>query len=321
MMKNLFLAICACCLTLLLAGCRTHHGTSITPALKVSDGVSNIYVQKTNAIDGAAMVWVPGGTFTMGCPDSIDGGVASKGETQLVTFYGYWIYKYPVTVAQYRAFCSATGHALPVYPIPPAGNNMGFFTPWSQNVDWTGTAGHLQQTPIVNVHRADAEVYCAWAKVSLPTEAQYEYAARGVQENKYPWGWTATSADKLLDGWDDTKCANYNNSSSVGKGTWPVGSFPAGASWCGAQDLAGNVWEWCADWYSDYSSMPVTNPSGPITGCYRVLRGSSWNDFFNGYIDSRGASRNYYHDLDWYYDIGFRCVSVSPVPTFFVFEP
>lgn len=78
--------------------------------------------------------------------------------------------------------------------------------------------------------------------MQLPTEAQYEYASRGPQENNYPWGGIATSTDPY-NGWDDTKCANGDNSYAVGKSTWPVASFPAGASWCGAQGLTGNVWD------------------------------------------------------------------------------
>ncbi len=263
----------------------------------------------TNSTDGATMVWVPGGSFTMGCPSAIDNGLASKGETQQVTLSGYWIYTNEVTVAQYRKFCAAMGYALPVYPS--VANGYPSLTPWLLNSDWTGTVGNLQQTPIVNVAWTDAKAYCAWAKVQLPTEAQYEYAARGVQENNYPWGGTATATDNALDGWNDFKCANEDNSYAVNVGTWPVGSFPAGASWCGAMDLAGNVWEWCADWYGDYSTTPMTNPTGPATGKYRVLRGGSWNDPGN-YI--RCAIRNGNPENDGNINSGFRCVSVSPGP-------
>ena len=253
-----------------------------------------------NPTDGASLVWVPGGSFTMGSTIAQDGGVASGGETQRVTLSGYWIYKYPVTVAQYRAFCASTGHSLPPYPAD-------LYTPWSQNSNWTGTVGNLQQTPIVNVTWTDADAYCTWGKrtVSLPTEAQYEYAARGTAESNYPWGGTATSADST-NGWDQTKCANWYISGNVGKSTWPVGSFPAGASWCGAQDQAGNVWEWCADWYSDYSAMPVTNPTGPTSGIYRVMRGGAW--LGDGLDNFRAAYRFFSYQSNCYNSVGFRCV-------------
>jgi len=167
--------------------------------------------------------------------------------------------------------------------------------------------------PMVNVTWNDCKAYADWAGVQLPTEAQYEYAVRGPLGNNYPWGGTATAADPN-NGWDQTKCANYYNSYAVGKSTWAVGSFPAGASWCGAQDLAGNVWEWCADWYGDYSTTSVTNPTGPATGTYRVLRGGSWG-YGNGDYWYRGVFRgNYVIPTNCRDNVGFRCISVSPVP-------
>jgi len=221
--------------------------------------------------------------------------------TQQVTLTGYWIYKNPVTVAQYRAFCSATGHALPLYPT-------SIFT-WSNYSDWTGAG--IQQTPIINVSWNDCAAYAAWAGVSLPTEAQYEYAVRGPQGNNYPWGGTATAADPY-NGWDQSKCGNAWSSYDAGISTWPTGSFPAGASWCGAQNMAGNVWEWCKDWVGDYSSTPVTNPTGPTTGSLRVYRGGAWNSRFEN--DFRGAYRIYgYPDYGYYY-IGFRCAALKPGP-------
>ena len=279
--------------------------------LTTADGTASSATSFTalNSIDGAARVWVPGGTFTMG---TLYGYVWWNAPyTQQVTLSGYWIYQNEVTVAEYRAFCAATGYALPAYPS--AANVYRSYTPWSQNADWTGTAGNLQQTPIVMVSWYDATAYAAWAQVQLPSEAQYEYAARGPSESNYPWGGTATAADPI-NGWDATKCANYWNLYSVGIGTWPVGSFPAGASWCGAQDLSGNVFEWCADWYGDYSSTPVTNPTGPPTGDYRVLRGG-WYTYCNP-GDFRAAVRGYVKiaPSDRFFGCGFRCVSLSPGP-------
>jgi len=262
-------------------------------------GSGGTVVNSHNPTDGAAMVRIPGGTFTMGT----EFGYAwwNAPYKQQVSLSDYWIYKYDVTVAEYRAFCAATGHSLPPWP--------GEWLSWTG--DWTNAA--LQQHPIVNVSWYDAKAYADWAHVSLPTEAQWEYASRGPAGNNYPWGGTGTSGDPY-NGWDQMKCVNYVNSYADGKSTWPVDSFPAGASWCGAEDMAGNVWQWCADWYGNYSSTPVTNPTGPVSGSFRVQRGGSWDSGVNGDGEfyGRGAYRSYGSPDGWYYLVGFRCVSPSP---------
>jgi len=284
----------------------TGNNSVVTSGVYTINGIT--VISKINSTDGAPMVWVPGGSFTMGCPAAIDGGEASGGESQQVTLSGYWIYENEVTVAQYRAFCDATGHALPPYPGP--------WLSWV-GTDWTDPS--VQQMPIVDVDWYDCNAYADWAGVQLPTEAQYEYASRGPSGNNYSWGGMATAVD-TCNGWDATKCANHDNSYVVGKSTWPVGSFPAGASWCGAQDISGNVWEWCADWYGDYATKPVTDPMGPTTGDHRVQRGASWDDYNygvgdNGDFYNRGVYR-YEYNLPDRYDscTGFRCASVSTVP-------
>ena len=254
--------------------------------------------EMANPVDSAAMVWVPGGTFTMGSPDGV--GDPNERPAHQVTLTGYWLYKYEVTVAQYRAFCTATGRALPEFPT-------GFS--WKDKLGWDDQA--VQQYPVVNVSWRDAQAYAAWAKAALPTEAQWEYAARSPEGRNYPWGGTAT-ADNMADGWDETKCANRVNSGGKRISTWPVGSFPAGVSWCGAHDLAGNVWEWCVDWYGEYPATPATDPTGPKTGTDRVLRGGSWNNY--GGNGTRSTFRVIDNpDNDWYY-YGFRCVPLSPEP-------
>ncbi len=261
--------------------------------------ISGLGAEKINPIDGAIMKkvpWmplVPGGTFTMGSPYSISSGTPP---TQEVTLSGYWIYKYEVTVEQYLEFCSATSHGLPSFPT---------------GYSWTGKSGWsdptLQQHPIVLVTWADCKAYADWVGASLPTEAQWEYAARGPQEDNYPWGGTATAINRT-NGWDQTKCANAYNSQQVGKSTWPVGSFTAGASWCGAQDMAGNAMEWCADWFGNdsYSSTLVINPIGPSTGIGHVMKGGSWDDIiYTGQSAYRYGSSPSYAASPY---LGFRCV-------------
>ncbi len=163
---------------------------------------------------------------------------------------------------------------------------------------------------MVNVSWFDAAAYARWAGVALPSEAQWEKAARGTDGRLFPWG----------DAWDAGKCAKRSNSDGQQRhpsGVHPVGSFPAGAGPYGAQDLAGNVWEWCADWYDAayYRHAPRRNPTGPSTGTARVLRGGS--RFFNFSGDFRCAYRGGYTPSRYnkfHHYIGFRCASLSPGP-------
>jgi len=262
----------------------------------------NEIVESINPIDNATMVWVPAGGFLRGSTANTGGGDESPQRSILLN--GYWIYKYEVTVAQYRKFCTATGQTLPPFPT-------GYS--WLDKSGWNDPA--LQNHPIVNVTWFDAKEYADWTGTYLPTEAQWEKASRGIDGRNYPWGGLATTSDHY-NGWDETKCANSYNSSSIGKSTWPVGSFPQGASIYGAMDMAGNAWEWCSDWYqSDYNNVsPASNPIGPETGALRIRRGGSWCDGDFGYIYDRCAARN---DSDpsgvWFGD-GFRCVSLLPGP-------
>jgi formylglycine-generating enzyme required for sulfatase activity len=123
---------------------------------------------------------------------------------------------------------------------------------------------------VVEVSWYGAAAYCEHNGLELPTEAQWEYAARGPESRAYPWG----------DDWDPKRLCWDENRGPEGQ-TFPVGSFPSGGSWCGALDMSGNVWEWCADWYGSdyYGSSPTTDPTGPTNGEYRVLRGGSWGSY------------------------------------------
>jgi iron(II)-dependent oxidoreductase len=256
----------------------------------------------TNPVDGATMVWVPRGTFPMGSLPVFDSPVDFQfaGERPLhdVTLRGFWVQKYEVTVAQYRAFCASTNRPLPLAPY-----NQGS---WAGKTGWDDPT--MQQHPIFHVTWDDAHDYAAWAGLCLPTEAQWEYVARGTEGRNYPWGGLAIR-ENPSDGWDSTRCPNWRNPLCTYTTTWTVGSFPAGASWCGALDMAGNVAEYCADWYgwTYYGVSPALNPVGPATGNYRIIRGISLGNVANFTHAFRGATRAF--DATIGQATGFRCVT------------
>jgi formylglycine-generating enzyme required for sulfatase activity/predicted Ser/Thr protein kinase len=225
----------------------------------------------TRERDGAVMVYVPGGTFQMGSTEGAD----DEQPVHSVTLDSFWIDQTEVTNAQYRK-CVEDG----------ACEEPGC---------WDDSDLNAPDQPVVCVIWYEAQAYCEWAGGRLPTEAEWEYAARGPQGNKYPWG------D------DEPTCELAQFSECSGKAA-SVGSFPDGASWSEALDMAGNVWEWVNDWYGEYPSTDQTNPIGPETGDNKVLRGGSWGNFA-GDVRSAYRSRGIPHDSNS--SDGFRCVGAA----------
>jgi M6 family metalloprotease-like protein len=264
------------------------------------------------------MIYVPAGSFLMG--NSGNGSDATYGAPDelpqhTVHLSGYHIGKHEVTRGEYRAFMDAGGYSNRAYWSSAGWNwkvNNNRIEPdyWTAAEDWGSAFGAPQpftQTdnrPVVSVTYYEAEAFCNWAGGHLPTEAQWEKAARwtGSHPNLYPWG----------DTWDAQKCNNFYDSPYPGYQTAPEGSYTSGASPYGCLDMAGNVREWCCDWYTDkyqrdyYTQTPSsgwTDPQGPSGGSNRVLRGGSWGSTDQ---DTRCASRYSSMPNSTDYGCGFR---------------
>lgn len=223
------------------------------------------------------MVPVSAGDFTMGSANGED----SEKPEHTVYLDDFWIDQFEVTNALYKK-CVDAGKCQP----PPS---IGSWT----RASYYGNA-QFDDYPVIYVTWTDADAYCAWAGKRLPTEAEWEKAARGTDQRVYPWG----------DVFDKTLL----NSSEGGLGdTTVVGNFPGGASPYGAMDMAGNVLEWVADSYDSayYAISPRVNPKGPAAGDYKVLRGGSW---FSGQYDARSSFRRSFGISGLRYGfVGFRC--------------
>jgi formylglycine-generating enzyme required for sulfatase activity len=251
---------------------------------------------------GIAQVWVPAGTFTMGTdaeaiaaieaqtpPPWVRQEFPSEQPDHAVTLTtGYWIDTNEVTNAAFDAFVAAGGYTTEAYWSKPGWN-------WVSHRDASTLPktcpGDGPELPRRCITWWEAEAYAAWRGGALPTEAQWEYAARGPESSVYPWG----------DEWDPAKANVVDSTGAVA-----VGSYPDGASWVGAQDMAGNAMEWVNDWLAVdyYQDSPANDPTGPDSGRVKVEKGGWWGS--NPFV-ARSAYRHY-EDPPTYGDehIGFR---------------
>lgn len=236
--------------------------------------------------DGAPMVLIPAGPFTMGSND----GLPNERPEHTVTLDAYYIDLYEVTLGLYRKFLEATKHAA-----PPT---------WDDEAALT-----VGDRPAIGMKWADALAYCKWAGKRLPTEAEWEKAARGTDGRRYPWGHMQPFVD----------IANYNRGLWVSETITLMGVTSGlegmsvrhglkegGKSPYGLTHMAGNAAEWVADWYERdyYQKSPDKNPTGPTNGDKHVLRGGSWADLPTALrVTARFSAEPEFEDRT----IGFRC--------------
>jgi formylglycine-generating enzyme required for sulfatase activity len=281
-------------------------------------------------LDGMKMVFVPSGQFEMGMSEvelnlamqaceSLHGEgescqrkhYQSSRPVHPVALDSYWIDKVEVTNAQFVAFLNELGNQVEedVYWWEPGAGSRGVIYGYIKETDGGfSTQPGFDDYPVIEVSWYGAAAYCAWVGGRLPTEAEWAYAARGPQSNIYPWGNTFNGK---YTNYCDTTCTyqwkdtNFND----GFSSWaPGGSYPDGASWCGALDMSGNIWEWVNDWWSEnyYAHSPTDNPQGPDAGTLRIARGGSWYDE-NWRVSAsiRKALTPSSYRMHW---VGFRCV-------------
>ena len=259
-------------------------GSSVVPAPSPTPAPRTSWRAITNAKDGSVMVLVPGGSFPRGSTKGSD----DERPRRSIHVDAFQIDRQEVTVARYRKCVQAGGCTAP--------GTAGACN-WGQS----GRDDH----PVNCVDWDQARKYCAWAGGRLPSEAEWDKAARGTDGREYPWGSAKPTCERAV--MDDGGFGCGQNR------TWPVGSKPLGDSPYGAHDMAGNVWEWVRDWYRKdyYGSSPARNPQGPSSGETRVVRGGSWSGSGSrggNAEDMRAANRFSISPARRNAGVGFRCV-------------
>jgi formylglycine-generating enzyme required for sulfatase activity len=238
---------------------------------------------ETSPIDGMVQIYVEEGEFLMGSSNSDSTGTSDEKPQHTIYLNAYWIDETEVTNAMY-AKCVQAGVCKPPLSTKSRTHNSYY-----------GDAQYAN-FPVIWVSWDDAQAYCQWAGRRLPSEAEWEKAARGTKGQVYPWGNKSPTCALGNFGLKDEKCVGDTST---------VGIYPEGAGPYRALDMVGNVWEYVSDWYDEnyYSISPQQNPTGPVSGSAHVIRGGSW------YFDTPRVSTV---NRAWYVgpggdNLGFRC--------------
>jgi formylglycine-generating enzyme required for sulfatase activity len=276
------------------------------------------------------MVFLSGGSFLMGTDETEGYAADGEGPVHVVRVSPFWIDPHAVSNGRFAAFVDATGFVTEAerfeWAFVFAGLLPNGFTPtravvhapwWRQvyDADWRhpegpgSTIAHRMDHPVVQVSWNDAAAYCAWAGTRLPTEAEWEYAARGgLVQKRFPWGDELTpGGEHRMNVWQG-RFPTHNTAEDGYAGTAPVDAFPPNGY--GLFNMTGNVWEWCADWFnaSYYASAPRSDPRGPRSGTRRVMRGGSYLCHRSYSYRYRVAARGANTPDSAAGNIGFRCV-------------
>jgi len=247
---------------------------------------------KTQAASEIPIEWVhvPAGEFIMGAADTDVQATPDEKPPHKVSLDEFLIGKYEVTNAQYHAFVKAIGHRLPENCCDPRYNL------------WNGDAmkANVEELPVINVSWDDAVAFCKWSGGRLPTEAEWEKAARGTDGRLYPWGNEPPSGNRANYSFDPVSM--WEGPASIAK----KNQYKFGRSPYLVYEMAGNVWEWVQDWYGAdyYKTSPAKNPTGPDQGEARIIRGASWR---NTADMLRSSNRNKHAPTERRVYVGIRC--------------
>ncbi len=289
----------------------------INPENNIFSTPNSDLLQKNNStkiseIDGMEMVYIPKGQFIMG--DNSDISKDSEKPEHLVFLDAFWIDKYEISNKQFALFVEDTNYKT-LAEVQGCSYEINVLE-CVEGISWKNPNGPgsnldgLDEYPVIQVSWSDADAYCKWANRRLPTEAEWEKAARGSYKYLFPWG--NHLPENAVANFCDVNCAlawkeaNFNDDY---KETNPVGIYPLGASPYGALDMSGNVYEWVFDWYEeDYYSSETSwdNPKGPSTGKGKVIRGGAWDTDIRWLLTFR---RHWDFADAPYPDRGFRCAT------------